>query len=103
MPDEIYACDMAYTDGIVFGKWSSKPDEYNRTKYVRTNQPSDEWMPIASAPLDGTYILVAIAGAEFRPSIAQYKKGDPSFWINQDGKVLLGELTHWMPLKEPPQ
>ncbi len=61
-----------------------------------------KWQLIQSAPRNGEFILVSVAGTEFRPSIAQYKKGDPSFWINQDGKVLLGELTHWMPLPESP-
>lgn len=55
------------------------------------------WLPIESAPKDGTSILVWDGSA----TIAHWL-GDE--WVNEcsDEYLMVSPVTHWMPLPEPP-
>lgn len=65
-----------------------------------------EWQPIETAPRDGTDVLVA---TDDHKVFAAHSYGGE--WVAQadsaaDGIYLsfdVGELTHWMPLPEPPE
>ena len=61
------------------------------------------WRPIETAPRDGTPILVAIAGDEFRPMLVQSPRAK-SRWhvVGSESRVLTKEPTHWRPLPAPP-
>lgn len=60
-----------------------------------------EWQPIETAPKDGNEILLWVVDLGARPA----------FWENDvwcspvDGHTMYGngEVSHWMPLPEPPQ
>jgi len=76
-----------------------------------------EWMPIESAPKDGTSVLVCWAGADWDNSmaVAYYEEGYSSYvdsakGVNwRDGGDLgcggmIGAMpTHWQPLPDPPK
>ena len=60
-----------------------------------------EWMPIETAPRDGSNVLVFVpqSGEQF---VAHHKRNmDWVYALGQFGAVLC-EPTHWMPLPEPP-
>ena len=61
------------------------------------------WRGIETAPRDGTPILVAIAGDEFRPMLVQSPRAK-SRWhvVGSESRVLTKEPTHWRPLPAPP-
>jgi hypothetical protein len=73
---------------------------------------TDEWRSMASAPRNGTMILVAISSSEQGPAeVDVVRWGRPlgkaeSAWIatdsDRDASVIYaeGELTAWMPLPE---
>lgn len=64
------------------------------------------WMPIESAPKDGTKILVAKAGTDWITiaAHAQHKyRGHPWRELFSCGGVVWREPTHWLPLPPPPQ
>jgi hypothetical protein len=77
-----------------------------------------EWLPIESAPKDGTIILLAsgeqMVSARWRDSIPERKSviGEYTFWFTEtpamwevvDGRAMtVVEPTHWQPLPEPPR
>lgn len=57
-----------------------------------------EWLPIASAPKDGTDILVAGFGLAAWQAVAHWKAG----W-RDDGRGTLSKVTHWRPLPPHPE
>lgn len=64
------------------------------------------WQPIESAPKDGTEILIAYDGSV---SIAFFHTGYDN-WRDENGVKLDWDpdwfdqnVTHWMPLPEPPK
>ena len=63
-----------------------------------------KWLPIETAPQDGTYILVLDFSAGERWDVvgAFYKYGSwyTDWQSSDDGQVW---PTHWMPLPEPPK
>lgn len=82
---------------------------------------SDGWMPIETAPKDGTQVLLFTDTRAAPASEAWYYMGIEPFsavqigyWedtvdapLRQEGagwrKQLVGEPTHWMPLPAPPE
>jgi len=70
---------------------------------LRAKLAEQEWLPIETAPRDGTPILVAIAGDEFRPMLVQSPRAK-SRWhvVGSESRVLTKEPTHWRPLPAPP-
>ena len=70
---------------------------------------SDTWQPIATAPKDGTHLLLYGEYIPNEPTI-MFGPGEwIGFYIKSKGKwVEHGELdpidvTHWMPLPQPPE
>ena len=66
-----------------------------------------EWQPIETAPKDGTWILVIIAGEHpdgypYIPACAQWRDGG-WFETNDTEPAEDWPLTHWMPLPAPPK
>ena len=62
-----------------------------------------EWQPIETAPKDGTRVLVVERGTV---SIADWFDGNgwepgACWWATDSGS--LRDVTHWMPLPEPPR
>ena len=72
-----------------------------------------KWLPIESAPRDGTTIIVGRDMGDFGfVRGTAYFKGSPgafvSGWIargftDPPGELGLAHPTHWMPLPEPPE
>ncbi len=74
-----------------------------------------EWRPIATAPKDGTFVLLFVAGREaWCPTVGRWNDGQT---YNSFGEILsegwgdeittfhvpgLNMPTHWMPLPAPP-
>jgi hypothetical protein len=56
------------------------------------------WKPIETAPKDGTQVLLTGVGLDRWISTGHYKNG----WLDDDGPGRLHNVTHWMPLPEPP-
>ena len=81
--------------------------EARRNKANLPTEPTSEtcrWKPIETAPLDGTHILVCIAGLERSAGEAFYVDNN---WVTWDGEnhtrtVYIEKPTHWMPLHQPP-
>ena len=59
------------------------------------------WQPIASAPFDGTRVLLFREGW-VEHTAAAYWDMNWREWITVGGNVFTGP-THWMPLPEPPK
>jgi hypothetical protein len=65
-------------------------------------EPQSPWMPIETAPKDGTSILVTMAGGGNGPYYVLYWN-DSFFESVESGEgPSIDHLTHWMPLAEPP-
>ena len=69
------------------------------------------WQPIETAPKDGSDILVFFRGSQGNKSrqvIAMWEddKKDvqtyDGFWIDAHVGEIIPNVTHWMPLPEPP-
>jgi hypothetical protein len=64
-----------------------------------------KWQPIETAPKDGTIILVAWGGTR-RVWPARFGDVGPEDawvgWSNAFGEMHITDMTHWMPLPEPP-
>lgn len=74
-----------------------------------------EWLPIDTAPKDGTNVILAVMGGPNGPAI-----GEARWWDNDGGdwwwagnspgdyhggpvsEINFGMPTHWMPMPEPP-
>lgn len=61
------------------------------------------WLPIDTAPTDGTQILIAIAGDEFEPSWAYWEHRFRTWMLPTTNRYFEFEPTHWMPIPPPPQ
>lgn len=74
-----------------------------------------KWMPIETAPKDGTLIMVykyvkpwRVMGTAYWCVVGTFGNTEISGWISRGitdppGNLGLGEPTHWMPLPEPPK
>ena len=69
-----------------------------------------EWMPIETAPKDGTLILACYSGAYacngFAPVSVRWGTYHPNAKGNEEWRDCVGHktpmITHWMPLPKPP-
>lgn len=74
-----------------------------------------DWLPIETAPMDGTEILiftVYVAEEDWGESFSAVQiarwdsghKGDDPMWDREADwdRKKIGEATHWMPLPAPP-
>jgi hypothetical protein len=89
--------------------WSFPKLQENLDQMTKSAVPG-EWMPIASAPKDGTLVLVAIRESEQGPAqvdVARWAKparGKEKCWVSADSTpdcaiiYAEGELAFWMPL-----
>jgi hypothetical protein len=71
--------------------------------------PSEEWQPIATAPMDGTVIIVWPPTEPGRTSCARYNTGIPfqtPHWRRLDTRFPIESLrnppTHWRPVLPGP-
>jgi len=91
---------MSYTEiGKAFGVQSStiRNALSRRGKYVkRKDLAKSAWKPIETAPKDGTVIIV------YAPKFFQTAAWVGGVWTNA-ANSWLGDVTHWMPLPEPPK
>ena len=109
------------------GKWGQPPDIYGKSaQYLRRaadkldeiSTRANGWLPIKSAPKDGTEILLAEfspdgigrSGYVYRAARWHYHVGfckDGRFWECSfyDGYTIGTDelITHWMPLPTPPK
>jgi hypothetical protein len=59
-----------------------------------------KWQPIATAPLDGRYVLIAWADKpKWEPAVVS--KSPRGLWTDIEGSVYRIP-SHWMPLPAPP-
>ncbi len=56
------------------------------------------WLEIASAPKDGTWILLTTAG-DAAPFVGMWHHGG---WDDGDFRSGMSGMTHWQPLSSPP-
>lgn len=63
-----------------------------------------EWMPIETAPKDGSYFLAYESGCFYKCAVFDLCDDRPvySVWCGQP-VVMQPEPTHWMPLPAPPE
>ncbi len=66
-----------------------------------------EWQPIATAPKDGTRVLVCCPGAT-EPFVAHWQVHTAATWgigntWRDDADCTVAEPTHWMPLPAAPE
>lgn len=61
-------------------------------------EPGGKWMPIDTAPKDGTEVLLWVPGLGARP--AEYYEGD--FRSPIDFNEIYDDATHWMPALDGP-
>ena len=68
----------------------------------------DGWQDIASAPRDGTRVLLMLRGPKPPEVIARWTcdwtaEDDDEFeWVNDDDDAIYGTPTHWVALPPPP-
>lgn len=66
-----------------------------------------EWQPIETAPKDGTDLLLAVSYGEIRTTRLgawrQRRPGKYAWLQHHTFEPFTGEVTHWMPLPEPPK
>jgi hypothetical protein len=65
------------------------------------------WQPIATAPKDGTPIILAVAGGDYYPRSAWWSAWANNWVVREndaqtEATYLTTAPTHWMPLPEPP-
>lgn len=61
------------------------------------------WQPIATAPKDGTDILLCDARLMNLRMVASWEQDDHDFpWTTLDGSYHAERFTHWQPLPAPP-
>jgi hypothetical protein len=71
-------------------------------------EAGDGWMPIETAPKDGTRVLLMLRGPKPPEMIARWTQAwtseddDPLEWINDEENAIYGTATHWHPLPAPP-
>lgn len=63
-----------------------------------------KWLPIETAPRDGTQVLINCATTTRESFVAFF---DTAIWMfygkfGEPGSIGLKNPTHWMPLPEPP-
>lgn len=88
-------CENINCEGqIDFGHWTGEGAK--EAVHEAWNTRPDQWQPIETAPKDGTAIIVGGGTAEWNPN--QYG------WFSHQGQAIIEwEVTHWMPLPEPPK
>ena len=72
---------------------------------AKANQPKNGWMPITTAPQDGTAILVWARwkNAPAGPAIVEWvKRGKEWKRVGETRSIASGIATHWMPLPSGP-
>lgn len=72
---------------------------------ITSSKKAPKWQPIETAPTDGTYILVCVAGEEFHPvTVHRNMGGWEKHFATRDRVHHMLDLspTHWMPLPRPP-
>jgi len=57
-----------------------------------------QWMPIETAPKDGTEIMV-ISNRGYIHIVTYHPRAE---WYSADADQYCGGITHWMPLPNPP-
>jgi len=65
---------------------------------------SNQWQPIETAPMNGTYILVFQKHSDrfSETMIARYSQFSECWFIMWDDRATEANPTHWMPLPQPP-
>ena len=62
-----------------------------------------QWIPVSERPKEAAEYCVMIEGNEKASSLWYSKCYDGWFDINDDGYTCSFDVTHWMPLPEPPK
>lgn len=84
------------------GRCSQCPDDLSREaaneieRLRRASPPLQGWMPIESAPKDGTSIIIALTDDTVSEAY-WHRRG----WVVH-GEFLSDQQTHWQPLPTPP-
>ena len=98
IPPEIDAAVTLVTN--YFAKLSPDGKWQYRGLAARSLVIDNDWQPIATAPKDGTMVLVYSA-AWGEVGVA-YCHGTWCWQHDEVGEII-NEITHWMPLPKPPQ
>ena len=72
---------------------------------AEVGEPKNGWLPINTAPLDGTAILVWARwkNAPAGPAIAEWVKGRKEWkHVGEVRSIAAGIVTHWMALPQSP-
>lgn len=90
--------------GAKFGKERLSDLEF----YLRSELGKQQWQPIETAPRDGTEIIlgawdeegkfITVANARWVENYEATKE----FWHDIEGSFKQEDVTHWMPLPQPP-
>ena len=117
----IVKVDGVFDIGPARGLWidfHGRPDAERDALIARLTRPSG-WQPIASAPKDGTQIIVCVGLGIWQSIAAAYWKGavtfypdsmqcdEPAGWAwcsdGRRGSRINAEPSAWMPLPAPPE
>jgi hypothetical protein len=59
-----------------------------------------EWQPIETAPKDGTWCLIWLI---YNAAVVAFWDEEDQGWYGIGNKIKPDEVTHWMPMPEPPK
>ena len=99
-----------YMEAVAKEKWQTRPIEDDLRKRIAELEEAQRWIPVSDRlPEDGVAVLVAFTENPKDIDIltAKYYKHYAGFggldnWWNIEGWHT-GNVTHWMPLPEPPE
>lgn len=70
---------------------------------IRELEAEREWRPIDTAPKDGTHILANLETRSEQWQETLFWDGAEEWWWSvRKGDYIEYEVTHWMPLPQPP-
>ena len=109
-------CDLAGDspcgcDGCPYKKYSSENgecyEEYKNDKFVKmekTGVTVQEWISVNDMMPEAGGYVVCIAKrnpfSRFMPMVARIEKNG---WVNPITEQYISEVTHWMPMPQPPK
>lgn len=87
--------------------WKHFEAELSTLTTALENARKDAWQPIETAPKDGSTVLLHSPDVKHEGGVmlgywTDFGDGDPNWTAIQTEYPIDAEVTHWMPLPEPP-
>lgn len=94
---------IAWMEDNACGEVAGITEQIDKLTRALAGEKAEGWRPIATAPKDGTSILVSDGRPEGCLVVAWHYGGWVYDWHRHDGPALADAPTHWMPLPAPPE